>query len=613
MTRRWVILLAAVVIVGIAGAITVVAVAGPRLRELLQPGRDTLPSITVEATYPGASAQVVADTVAAPIEQQVLGVEGMRYMTSRCDLEGRYTLRVFFEPRTDMSIAQVLVQNRVSLSLPVIPHVVQNAGINVRREAVQPLLFVILASPDGSFDSIYLSNYARIQLYDELVRVAGVGSATIVGERDHAVRLWLDPERLAARTLTATDVVRALEQQNLQVAATPDCLKVNSLGRLTDPEQLGEVVLKVTVDGQTVHVKDVGRFEMGVDAARNAAVFDGKDVALIVVHALPDADPKATAAGVRERLGMLRAHLPAGLDLRTSHDFSNRQSPEYLTLDIDLPRDAALERTTEVARRCDALVRDMPGVAHVLCLCGTPCRDLPSEACVLVELQPRQQRAKSRAEIESAIRSQLDGDIHEAVVRLRDPDNARRAPLADYPVHLALTGDSLETVRTQAGKLCDRLTKGAVVADVFCNGASDDVPRLCLDIDRAQATAMGVDMSTIMGTIQVAFGSCYVENFEGVAGRRWRVQLRAVDKAGTEDIKKLKVRSRSGEMVPLGALMRVSQVNEPLLVERLNGLPMVAIRANLAAGVSLQQARKQIEADAAELAPECKLTWIPVK
>src|SRR5437660_5390238 len=179
----------------------------------------TPPTVEVSTVYPGANAQVVADTVAAPIEQQVNGVEGMLYMSSQSTNDGVYTLTVTFRPGADLNLAQVLVQNRVALAQPILPDLVKRRGVTVKKKSPSVLMIVNLYSPDDSRDNLYLSNYATIQLRDELARLEGVGDINYIGQRDYSMRLWLDPEKMSMRSLTANDVVHAIEQQNTQVAA----------------------------------------------------------------------------------------------------------------------------------------------------------------------------------------------------------------------------------------------------------------------------------------------------------------------------------------------------------------------------------------------------------
>src|SRR5262245_35555638 len=195
----------------------------------------TPPTVEVSASYPGANAQVVADTVAAPIEQQVNGVEGMMYMSSQCTNDGNYTLTVTFKPGTDLNIPKVLVQNRESLAEPILPELVKRRGISVKKKSPNVLMIVNLVSKDESRTNLELSNYATIQIRDELSRLSGVGDVTYLGQRDYSMRLWLDPKKLASRNLSATDVVRTIESQNTQVAAgqidrKSTCLNSSHLG-----------------------------------------------------------------------------------------------------------------------------------------------------------------------------------------------------------------------------------------------------------------------------------------------------------------------------------------------------------------------------------------------
>ena len=185
----------------------------------------TPPTVRVTASYPGANANVVADTVAAPIEQQVVGVEGMMYMSSQSNNDGSYTLDVTFELGTNVNMAQVLVQNRVAIAEPTLPDVVRTIGVAVKKRSPDVLLGISLYSDDNPetgkpyYDSLYLSNYATIQIKDAVARVEGVGDVTILGQQDYSMRVWLDPDKLQSRNLTAGDVIRVLREQNVQVAA----------------------------------------------------------------------------------------------------------------------------------------------------------------------------------------------------------------------------------------------------------------------------------------------------------------------------------------------------------------------------------------------------------
>ncbi len=211
--------------------------------------------------------------MAAPIEQQVNGVESMLYMLSQSSNDGTYQLNVTFKVGTDLNMAQVLVQNRVNLALPALPDVVKQIGVTTIKRSPDLMMIINLVS-DGRYDELYLSNYALIQVRDQLTRLEGVGDAMIFGQRDYSMRVWLDPDRLSARNLTASDVVQALREQNVQVAAgqigQPPAAKgmafqfaMTTLGRLTEPEQFADIILKSGADGQVVRLSDVARIELG--------------------------------------------------------------------------------------------------------------------------------------------------------------------------------------------------------------------------------------------------------------------------------------------------------------------------------------------------------------
>jgi multidrug efflux pump len=289
------------------------------------------PTVEVSAIFPGANATIVADTVAAPIEQQVNGVEDMMYMSSQCTNDGGYALTVTFKPGTDLNVAQVLVQNRVNLAQPVLPDLVKRRGVSVKKKSPAVLLIVNLISPDGSKDDLYLSNYATIQLRDELARVTGVGDITVLGQRDYAMRVWLDPEKMASRGLSAMDVVRAIEQQNAQVAAgqlgqppSPNAVAfqftLNTLGRLTDASQFEDVILKVDGTSGVTRLKDVGRIELAAATYDQSCTLDGQPSVALSVYQLPGSNAIATAERVKARLDELRNRLPAGVETVVAYD-----------------------------------------------------------------------------------------------------------------------------------------------------------------------------------------------------------------------------------------------------------------------------------------------------
>jgi multidrug efflux pump len=303
----------------------------------------TPPTVEVSAVYPGANSQVVADTVAAPIEQQVNGVEEMMYMSSQCTNDGTYTLTVTFNPGVDLNVAQVLVQNRVNLAAPVLPELVTRRGVLVKKKSPSQLMIINLYTPDDELKNLSpqekadknldLSNYARIYLTDELLRLQGVGDITFLGQRDYSMRLWLDPEKLATRGLTASDVVTAIEQQNAQVPAgqvgQPPApsgqafqYTINTLGRLAIPEEFGDVVLKSGRGGSIVKVRDitVDQPELGALAYDQTCTLDGKPSVAMSVYQLPGSNALETARRVKDKLKELSQRYPPWVKANVVYD-----------------------------------------------------------------------------------------------------------------------------------------------------------------------------------------------------------------------------------------------------------------------------------------------------
>jgi hydrophobe/amphiphile efflux-1 (HAE1) family protein len=283
------------------------------------------PTVTVTATYPGASAQVIAETVATPIEQEVNGVDDMLYISSQSTGDGQLTVTVTFKPGVDVDQAQVLVQNRVAVAQPRLPEDVQRLGVVVRKASPDLMMVVHMVSPDGSRDQQYISNYATLYVKDVLTRVEGVGNVLVFGARDYSMRVWLDPARVAGHNLTATEVMLALRAANLQVAAgainqapavSPGgfTLTVNTLGRLTSPEEFGSIVLRAEQDGSVTRLRDVARIELGAQDYTLNAYLDNKTATALGIFQRPGSNALATADGIKHAMDELRKNFPPGLD-----------------------------------------------------------------------------------------------------------------------------------------------------------------------------------------------------------------------------------------------------------------------------------------------------------
>ncbi len=232
------------------------------------------PSVVVRATYPGANPKEIAESVAVPLEEAINGVEGIMYMKSVAGSDGSLQLVVTFHPGVDPDTAAVRVQNRVSEALSRLPDEVRQFGVTTQKQSPTPLMYVTLYSPNKRYDALYLRNYAVLHIKDELSRLPGIGDVQMIGSGDYAMRLWLDPNRLASRGLTAADVVNAVREQNVQVSAgqlgaepspktTERLISINVRGRLRTEQEFGDIVLKDGADGQIVHLSDVARVELG--------------------------------------------------------------------------------------------------------------------------------------------------------------------------------------------------------------------------------------------------------------------------------------------------------------------------------------------------------------
>jgi multidrug efflux pump subunit AcrB len=619
--RNWTRLARAVITSGLAG-LSFAILLGALAAEVFfgSEAAKPLPTITVEAAYPGANAQVVADTVAAPIEQQVIGVEGMVAMRSQGNNDGSYTLTLTFQRGTDLNLAQVLVQNRVNLALPLLPDVVKQTGISVMKKSPGVLIFVNLFSPDGRFDTLYLSNYATLNLRDELARVPGVGDVTLVGQRDYGARVWLDLEKLTAHNLTAADVVGAIQQQNVQVAGAPapdGPMALKALGRLAGAEEFENIILKVTPEGQTVRLKDVGRFEVGGGQPRGDVLLDGKPAVALVVHPMPQARPREVSAALQGELELLRARLPDGVAIDAAFDFtanlaaaSWQATPGYLLLDVDLPPGASPERRLKVAERCADVVREVPGVQGVLVMTEHPFDHQQERACALVRLGPA-----AGEQLLRTVRARL-GEVGEAAVRVRDLSDPGRCWGCRYPIELAVYGPEADRVRKLAEKLAGRLRDDEGLTDLWAGSDAPPHRELTVDIDRAAVLARGVALKDVFDTLQIRLGELNVGDFDRF-GRTWQVTVGAAPGAGdrAEALKELRGRGADGRLVPLSALVAVREVEGTGTVERFNLQPMVLLTANPAPGVSLARARALCEARAEEvrrelgLSAEYRLAW----
>jgi len=291
----------------------------------------TPPTIQVTANYPGANAKTLVETVALPIEQQVNGVEKMLYMQSTCTSDGRYSLIVTFKVGTDLDFAQVLVQNRVSAALAQLPEAVQQQGVVTKKKSTAILQIVTLTSPDNRYDSLFLSNYATLHLHDRLARLPGVSDVTVFGIGQYSMRIWLDPQAMRQRSLMPSDVITAIQQQNMRVAAgqiaMPPApggedfqLTIDVKGDLTMVEEFADIIVKFDSGGRITRIRDIGRVELGAQTYSQFFKMDGKVAGGVAIFQLPEANALDTAEHVRAAMSELAKDFPRGLEFSIPFD-----------------------------------------------------------------------------------------------------------------------------------------------------------------------------------------------------------------------------------------------------------------------------------------------------
>jgi len=606
-------LLLVVGVLGVAAALVI-----PRLRS--EPGatppplpappseeRRVGPAVLVEAVYPGANAETVRDTVAAHIEKKVSGIEGILYMTSRCTNDGTYTLTVTFKPGTDPNIAQVRVQNRVALALPVLPPSVhKEKGITVRKKPGPVLLYVaIRADEETSLTS--RDHLAAARLRAELARLPGVGDVALLGRAESDVRIRLDPDRLASRAMTATDVLRAVKQ-----AGQENGPNVQPGPQAPDPLQFGELV--VNREGN-VRLRDVGDVERGGPDPSGGPRLNGREVLVLAVAPLAEARPDAVRAAVGDALSRSQPGLPPGLRADVLFDFApDREAagatspPRYLRLDVVLPNGVRAERTRAVLADCERQVQAGAEVTAALAVCGRPGLLQPNEGYLLVRLAA----ADDFARLTRELRARLKAEVRDAQVWLSDPCAADGVAAALPVLSLAVYGTAdrdARDVQTAANRLGEELLGHRdKFTDVRVSQESSGTPRLHVDIDREKAKAMGVALSDVFDTLQVSLGGYYVNDFNCFGGT-WRVLIEADARfASPETIREVPVRNTQGELVRDVAHVRA--VDGAAVLSRFNGLPMVTVSVELAPGVSPEEARALCEGKARTLPAGYRLGWL---
>jgi multidrug efflux pump len=289
------------------------------------------PSVVVRAQYPGANPKVIAETVATPLEEAINGVEDMLYMSSQATTDGLMTLTVTFKLGTDPDKAQQLVQNRVSQAEARLPEEVRRLGVSTVKSSPDLTMVVHLLSPSGRYDMVYLRNYALLHVKDRLARLPGVGAVRLFGAGDYAMRVWLDPQKVAQHGLSASDAVNAIRSQNVQAAAgvvgaSPGLsevnlqLSINAHGRLDNAAEFGDIIVKTSADGAVTRLRDIARIELGASGYSLRSLLDNKDAVAIPIFAAPGSNAIEISDGIRATMAELKDNMPEGVSYEVVYD-----------------------------------------------------------------------------------------------------------------------------------------------------------------------------------------------------------------------------------------------------------------------------------------------------
>jgi multidrug efflux pump subunit AcrB len=576
------------------------------------------PALVVEAVYPGAGATVVADVIAAPIEQQVMGLEKLRHMRSRSASDGTYSLELFLERGMDVETALKLLINRVNLAVPVLPELVSRKGLTVKKAATKLLAILTLSSPDGSRDGLYLSGYAEAALRDQLSHLPGVDHIVLFGETETRWRIWPDPDKMQARGVTAADIALATEGLENRVAnktgARPTAEKVtdrqddlNGPVGLDSLEKIEARTVKVDDGGRVIRLRDVARVEMGA-GRQSYASFLGAPVVALGVYPIRNTDPRDLSSALRTELSRLKLKLPPGVRLELDIDFApNLESPnsdstsEYLLLDLHAPDSASMERVINGLQRCDTIVRAVEGVQGTLALSGPLFGPSSAQGSILVTLSPKRVKRPSREVVATSIRARANKEFPDMLIRLRDLSGSSPFPSCAYPIALALvdSGDrGTVALQAVADELTETLGKWPELSDVMASRTSAPRDILSIEIDRAKARTLGVPEVEITNTLQVYFGSVTFMSDPNSSPERLSLRVERGDlqrRTPVGEISRLQIRVKDGTMVPIDTVAQVRSLRGPRTVERYDGQPMLEITANINSNHTLAEARLRCE------------------
>jgi multidrug efflux pump subunit AcrB len=521
---------------------------------LLHPAQER-PTLRLRARYDGASANEIEQTVVLPLETQLAGMENLEAIES-ISQDDKATVILYLRRGADLEVARVVALNRVALALPILPDVVKRNDIPITRGGPSPALWLFVTSPDGSRDELSLRKFAHTKLLPELKALPGWEGATLGWRNDHLFRLRINPQRLAARNLTASDVEKALPQ--LGKGFLDDWQKVDALL---------DVVLGMDEKGRPVRVREVGEIGTGDPETVEFASWQGANAVTIVFEG---GDAGAMLSALEQHLPALRQQRPAGTSL---HLLSGPAVPQTrgLILEVRLPPEASSQRVQTLLR---TLAGELRQLADVRAPCLIPAvvtlpTEEPAAFRLYAALCPSGERASTDAEVEAQVRDLLSAH-HDVAGRVMTPEILERPPQRRAPIVLVLKGEDFEQATRLADTIRERLTSCADVVDVWPE-YSRFRTRMSITVDHEKARQLGVAMRDVLTFLTI---------------------LDPTLQRG-EEIKALKVHSAHGSLVPLGAIIKTQEITHPSSTLRLNGERCLLITARTAAGIAVAQARNR--------------------
>jgi multidrug efflux pump subunit AcrB len=583
------------------------------------------PVVRVDAMSPGANVQTVVDTIAAPIEKQVTGVENARWLRSRSRNDGSYSLLVAFEEGIDPHLAQALVRERVKLAMPILPAAAVQRGITVSF-ATLPGRILVLRSADLRYDAQYLYNLARLNVLDQVQRAPSVGRVELVGPSALALHVYVDAEKLSAPAITIVDVKDALSSA---LADQPE-------GTELDLDRLQQTVLKTMPGGKKLHLSDVARLQVTGGKADGFAHLSGMPAVAVAIWPAVDNLSAAGAAELSNRVTSIRSQFPEGVrldDFYSGEQLSNKNAPvEFWSVEASFPATMTLEQTARSLDKVEAGLRQIPGVKATLVLSQDPFAAFQRDPCIILRFEGITARDRNR--VREDIRRHLH-DIPGIAARIAHlPPGGENDAL-----EMALVGKQSSDFagRSQsAAALAQRLRKDKELVDVWCDAGSES-PSALVELNREDASAAGVRLADIFANLQAMEGievghvqrlqqnlpvrleldlTCTAPELRFGKSLEVKLSLDSSGKHSFEKVASIKVHGKDGKLIAIEKLCKVREVFEPSHLDRFNLDPMVELYALPAAGASPAQVWATCVRAAAEVGKEpglpavSRLQWL---